>query len=384
MLWFVSFGTCATVGLHMNERNDGKRNRNTWDRWAACASVEGDVAVEDVVVVNQSWVACWWKSAKHEHMLWRSWQVLLCSMRWRFKSNVSHVNCHLFNNLLLGPSWNAWCIFVFDNIPSFGMASWKLSMRFYCHFLSHLELNTRNTKLTLRIVNSNISHSCFIGIKNVFVELSFESAGSFSHTTPLGQRDCLNLVFFWLEFNWCLMDCQKLLIFHIIWKPSFLCKRCFDGVLEMRLFFIMFMLFVHQNGRREVTRKSEWKSDEIIPRSKWTIEMPNCSFVIQDFLMKLFFDSDCLCSSFSIFTFAYINLFISLETCLFLSFYLDFNFVTFKFTISSDENSACNLTSWIVVWLISLDVDVSTIKPTSWIHVAHFSNFVLKKKYLMI
>jgi len=208
MDWFIAFWTLTSITFHMDKWNDCQWNRNVWDCRATSASVEWNIAVENIVVVNESWMTSWCNSTEHEHMLWRSFQAFLLSHgRW-FKSNVSQIDWHCLNYFFLRSSWNTFVIFTFNKIPCLRVTMMIVSTCFDSEVLWDLKFNYSDVQLALRIINSHVSHCSFIGIEDILTELCLKSACSLIHTTPLCQSNLLSDVFILFELNWWLMNSQ--------------------------------------------------------------------------------------------------------------------------------------------------------------------------------
>lgn len=175
--------------------------------------------------------------------------------------NFRKIKTHLFNNCFRMMSWN-WCmILIFQHIKSFKMWS---PTRCQMKSLNNLEFCLVDWKLTLMIVNDNVSTSPFVVIENILCK----SARHWSMTLSLATARCQCLLLICLvtsyEFYWRFVNHDQLLVFNLL---SAMCvKNCLDWIPDLAFWIRINILVVKQDWGWNSCRKWELEWDSKITR----------------------------------------------------------------------------------------------------------------------
>ena len=125
----------------------------------------------------------------------------------------------------------------------------------------------------------------------------------------------------------------------------------FDCVLDDRLGLIMMMVCLKVNGSRNMWWQHKIKRYRIVTRTQCLMKSVSNALKIQNLMMELSFVS-------------IITLLIPI-TCLLLPLDLYLKCISCHGLLKSDVYLAQNLISWIKVWSISFDVNISSIEACS-------------------
>ena len=214
--WCITSWFNETILSHIRKWDNCQWTRNVWKCWATCASIEFNIDVKNIIIHDVSWMACWSHLTQHKDILRGSWNISLSSVFVNTILDRIKTQSHSLCNLFWMPCINTTLVFVFNNVKFSTPSVMEAVSSFNSQFLSNLKFNFVYSQLRLGIIDHHVGIRNFIWIEDVFVKVNGEATLSLIHATTCAQVDCLLRSSISNEWNWWLMNHEKLLILHLL------------------------------------------------------------------------------------------------------------------------------------------------------------------------